>query len=108
MSLLLQQRYVIRYFVLRGKSNQQIAAKLAKGYGLDALCLRAVQKWAVGFRAGQHDVENDDRSGRPPQTALCDALLCFLEKPALFMAGCQQGALYPKKQQFSEYSLASG
>jgi hypothetical protein len=46
MSLLLQQRSVIRYFVLRGKSNQQIAAKLANGYGLDALCLRAVQKWA--------------------------------------------------------------
>jgi hypothetical protein len=63
MSLLLQQRSVIRYFVLRGISNQQITAKLANGYGLDALCLRAVQKWAVRFRTGQHDVEDDDRSG---------------------------------------------
>jgi hypothetical protein len=31
MSLLLQQRSVIRYFVLGGKSNQQITVKLAKG-----------------------------------------------------------------------------
>jgi hypothetical protein len=96
MSLLLQQRSIIRYFVIRGKLNQQIAAKLAKGDGLDALCLRAVQKWVVRFRAGQHDVENDDRSGRSPQTDLCDAVLRFLEKLALFMTRCQQGALYPE------------
>jgi hypothetical protein len=72
------------------------AAKLAKGYGLDALCLRAVQKWAARFRAGEHDVEDDDRSGPPPQTDLCDAILRFLEKPVLFIARCQQGALYPE------------
>jgi hypothetical protein len=42
MSPLMQKRSVIQYFVLCQKSNQQIAAKLAKGYGQDALCLRAV------------------------------------------------------------------
>jgi hypothetical protein len=80
MSLLSQQRSIIRYFVLRGKSNQQIAAKLAKGYGWDALCLRAVRKWATRFRAGKHDVEDDDRFGRPHQTDLCDVVLRFIEK----------------------------
>jgi hypothetical protein len=72
MSLLMQQRSVIRYFVLCQKSNQQIGAKLAKGYGEDALCLRALQKWAVRFCAGKENVEHDERSGRPPQTDIRD------------------------------------
>jgi hypothetical protein len=80
MSLLMQQRSVIRYFVLCQKSNQQIAAKRAKGYGQDALCLRAVQKWAARFRAGQENVEDDERSRRRPQTDIGDAILRFLEK----------------------------
>jgi hypothetical protein len=108
MSLLLQKRSAIRYLVLRGKSNQQIAAKFAKGYGLDALCLRAIQKWVVRFRAGQHDIENDDRSGRRPQTDLCDAVVRFLEKTRTLHGEMSAGRSLPRKQQFSEYSLASG
>jgi hypothetical protein len=96
MSLLLQQRSIVRYFVLRGKSNQQITAKLAKGYGRDALCLRAVEKWAVRFHAGQHDVEDDDRSGQPLKRIFAILFSVFLRKPALFIARCQQGALYPE------------
>jgi histone-lysine N-methyltransferase SETMAR len=71
---------VIRYFLLCQKSNQQIAAKLAKGYGQDALCLRTVQKSAAQFRAGQENVEDDERSARPPQTDIRDVILRFLEK----------------------------
>jgi histone-lysine N-methyltransferase SETMAR len=80
MSLLMQQWSVIRYFVLCQKSNQQIAAKLGKAYGQDALCLRAVQKWAARFRAGQENGADDERSGRPPQTDSRDIRLRFLEK----------------------------
>jgi hypothetical protein len=76
----MQLRSVIRYFVLRQKSNHQIAAKLAKGYGQDAPCLRAVQKWAVWFCPGQENVEDDERSGRPLQTDIRDVILRFLEK----------------------------
>jgi hypothetical protein len=108
MSLLLQQRFIIRCFVLRGESNQQIAAKLAKAYGLDALCLRALQKWAVRFRAGQHDVEDDDRSGRPRQTDLCDAVLRFPEKTRTLHREMSVRRSQPRKQQFPEHSLASG
>jgi hypothetical protein len=80
MSLLMQQRLVIRYFVFCQKSNQQIADKIVKGYGWNALCLRTVQKWAARFRAGQKDVEDDERSRKPPQTDICDIILRFLEK----------------------------
>jgi hypothetical protein len=80
MSLLMQQRSLIQYFVLCRKSSQQIAGKLAKGDGQDALCLRAVQKWAARFRAGQEDVKDDQRSRRPPQKDIYNIILSFLEK----------------------------
>jgi hypothetical protein len=80
MSLLMQQRSVIRYFIFCRKSNQQIAAKLAQSYGQEAQCLRAVQKWAARFRAGKENVEDDERSGRPPQIDIRDVILRFLEK----------------------------
>jgi hypothetical protein len=80
MSLLMQQRSVIGYFVLCQKSNQQIAAKFAKGYEQDALCLRAVQIWAARFRAGQENVEDDERSGTPPQRDIRDVIFRFLEQ----------------------------
>jgi hypothetical protein len=80
MSLLMQQRSVIRYFVLWQKSNQQIAAKLTKDYGQEEPCLRAVQKWAARFRVGEEDVEDDARPGGPPQIDICDVILHFLEK----------------------------
>jgi hypothetical protein len=96
MSPLLQQRSVVRYFVLRGKSNGQIDAKLAKGYGRDALCLRAVQKWVARFRAGQHDVEDDDRSGLRLKRIFAMPFSVFLRKPAPFIARCQQAVLYPE------------
>jgi hypothetical protein len=97
MSLLMQHRSVIRYFVLCQKSNQQIAAKLVKGYGQDALYLRAVQKWEARFRAGQENLEDDERSGRPPQTDIRNVILRFLEKnPELFIPGYQQGSVHSK------------
>jgi hypothetical protein len=52
MSPFMQQWSVIRYFVLCEKSNQQIAAKLAKGHGHDALCLRPWTNWQLSFAPG--------------------------------------------------------
>jgi hypothetical protein len=80
MTILFQQRSVIRYYCLRGKTNAQIVTKLEQGYHQDALRLRAVEKWAAGFRAGRETVEDDRRPGRPPRNDLGDAVLRFLEK----------------------------
>jgi hypothetical protein len=88
---------VTRYFVLCQKSNRQIAAKLAKSYGQDAPCLRVVQKWAVRFRAGQKNVEVDEKSGKPPQTDIRDVILRFLEKnPHSSSRDISQPLLTPK------------
>jgi hypothetical protein len=80
MTLLFQQRSVIRYYCLRGKTNAQIVAKLEEGYHQDALCLRTVEKWAVRFQAGRETVEDDERPERRPQNDLDDAVLRSLEK----------------------------
>jgi hypothetical protein len=80
MTLLFQQRSVIPYYCLRGKTNAQIATKLEQDYHQHALHLRAVDKWAARFRAGRETVEDDERPGRHPQNDLGDAVLRFVEK----------------------------
>jgi hypothetical protein len=80
MIILFQQRSVIRYYCLRGKTNAQIVTKLEPGYHQDALRLRALEKWAASFRAGRETVEDDERPERSPQNDLGDAMLRFLEK----------------------------
>jgi hypothetical protein len=80
MTLLFQQRSVIRYYCLRGKTNPQIVTKLEQGYHQDAMRLQAVEKWAARFRAGRKTVEEEERPGRPPHNDLGDVVLRFLEK----------------------------
>jgi hypothetical protein len=63
-------RFLFRYFVLCQKSKWQIAGKFAKDYGQTGLYLRA----------GQENVEDDERSGKPAQINICDAIRRFLEK----------------------------
>jgi hypothetical protein len=54
---------MIGYFVLYGKSNQQIVIKFVKIYKHDALCLKVVYQCAVRFYTKQKDFEDDKRSG---------------------------------------------
>jgi hypothetical protein len=80
MTFLFQQRSVIRYYCLRGKTNAQIVTKLEQGYHQDALHLRAAEKWAARFRAGRESVEDDEMPGMRHQNDFGDAVLRFLEK----------------------------
>jgi hypothetical protein len=80
MTLLFQQRSVIRYYCLRWKTNRQIVTKPEQGYDQDALRLRAVERSAARFRAGGETEEDDERPGRRPQNDLGDAVFRFLEK----------------------------
>jgi hypothetical protein len=80
MTLLSQQRAVIRYHCLHSKTKAQIVTKLDKGCHEDALRLRAVEKWVARFRAGREIVEDDESLERPPQDHFGDAVLRYLEK----------------------------
>jgi hypothetical protein len=44
MTLLFQQRSVIRYYSFRGKTNAQIVTNLEQGYQQDVLRLRVAEK----------------------------------------------------------------
>jgi hypothetical protein len=76
----LQQRSVIRYYVLSQKSNTAIQAKLSLVYGKDALCQFVVDTWAARFRSGRTSVENDDRPGRPSSDSLSAAVSGYLNR----------------------------
>jgi hypothetical protein len=68
-----------------------------KVYEQDALGLRALQKWAARFRTGQEDVNDNDRSGGPPQTDICDLILRFLEtKPHSSSRDVTETSFLPK------------
>jgi hypothetical protein len=80
MTLPFQQRSVIQYYCLPGKTNIQIVTKLEQDYHQDALHLQALEKWAARFRAGRETVNDDERPGIPPHNDFGDAVLRFLEK----------------------------
>jgi hypothetical protein len=91
MSLLGQQRSAIRYFVLRGKENQQIAAKLVKGY-VSGPCRSGRPDFTPGSTTLKTTIDSDDRF----QRIFAMLFSVFLRKNVLFIARCQQGALYPE------------
>jgi histone-lysine N-methyltransferase SETMAR len=80
MDLAGQQRSVIRFYCLRGKTNAQIEASLKKGYGVQALRTRTIEKWAARFRGGRFSVEDDSRPGRPIEIDLKTAVLKALDR----------------------------
>jgi hypothetical protein len=69
----LQQRSVIRYYVIRHKSNYRIQAKLCLVYDKDALCPRTVDAWLARFRSRRTSVEDDERLGRPGKPSRNDS-----------------------------------
>jgi hypothetical protein len=61
----LQQRFAIRYYILRYELNHQIQAKLCFIYGKYALCPYTLDTWAARFRSGRTFVKKDKKPGRP-------------------------------------------
>jgi hypothetical protein len=76
----LQHRSVIRYYVLRKKSNEEIHMKLSLGYGKDVPCRHTVDMWAGRFGNGRTSVEDDDRPGRPSRDDFPAAVSGYLER----------------------------
>ena len=62
----IQQRSVIRFFYLKGESNQFIADSLQEVYGPDAYSLEKVKYWTHQFKLGRTNVDNNKSTGKPP------------------------------------------
>jgi len=57
-------RYILQYYD-KGKNAAQACEKICAIYGEDTLSKSAAWKWFARFRAGNFDVKNEPRSGRP-------------------------------------------
>lgn len=60
-----QYRSVIRYLVLKGKTQTEIKTELDAVYGDQSPSLSTVQFWAADFKRGRTSVFDEEREGRP-------------------------------------------
>ena len=60
-----EQRLVIKFYVLLGKSFTEIRDDLHKVYGDSCLANSAISKWMRRFKDGRESTEDDKHTGRP-------------------------------------------
>jgi hypothetical protein len=80
----MEQRAVIRFFILKGIKAKEIRAELESVYGSEALALSTMKKWRKCFQEGRTDLIDDRRPGRPVTHDLAEAIQSILaERPFL-------------------------
>jgi hypothetical protein len=79
-SHLMEQRTVVRFFILKGLSPKDIYTELESVYIDKALCLPTVYKWHKRFMQRRTELFDDTRSGRPLQNDLVDALRAMIQE----------------------------
>jgi len=60
-----EQRFVIKFFFLKGLGSKKIHRKLQDTIGESAYCLAEVKFWLARFREGDLSCEDHERVGRP-------------------------------------------
>jgi transposase len=76
----MEQRAVVRFLTLKKLSARDIMAELEGEYGHEALSLSAVKKWRKRFVNVRITLEDDPRSGRPPQCDLYESLRALIDE----------------------------
>ena len=61
-----EYRAVIRYLYLKGKTGKEIHGELADVYGSPAPSYAQIKFWVGEFKCGRTSLEDETRSGRPP------------------------------------------
>jgi hypothetical protein len=70
----MEQRAVIRFFILRGLKAREIQTELESVHGPEALALSTVKKWRKRFQEGRTHLIDDRRLGRPVTQDLAEAI----------------------------------
>lgn len=63
-------RSVIKFFVLRKRSNQEIIFELQEVYGDNCPCKATIYNWIREFRNGRESVFDSEREGRPKEISV--------------------------------------
>jgi transposase len=58
-------RHIMLFTLKKGKNAMQTQEKICAVYGEDAVNERTCRKWLARFRAGNFDLDEAPRSGRP-------------------------------------------
>lgn len=58
-------RYILKFYYKKGKNATQAAKKNCDVYGPNAVSVRVAQVWFKRFQAGNFDIKDASRSGRP-------------------------------------------
>ncbi|GFV80067.1 histone-lysine N-methyltransferase SETMAR [Trichonephila clavipes] len=58
-------RYILQFFIEKGKNASQVAEIVNGVYGADTVTAKDVQFWFRRFRLGIFDVKDAPRTGRP-------------------------------------------
>ena len=61
-------RHVMLYCFKKGNSAKDTADEICIVYGSVSTTIRTVRNWFKKFRAGNFDLKDEDRSGRPATT----------------------------------------
>jgi transposase len=63
-----EQRFVLKYFFLKGWGNKMITAELQTTFGDSAISNSTVKRWIRKFKNGDFSGDDDSRPGRPLAT----------------------------------------
>lgn len=74
-------RYILQFYFDKGENATKARNKICAVYGEDALSISTAQKWFVQFRAGNLDVKDAARSGRPITEKINEILNIIHENP---------------------------
>jgi transposase len=75
----IEQRFVVKYFHLKGWGNKRITAELESTFQGSALSRATVKRWIRKFKSGDLSCHDEPRAGRP-LTILGPVLKTFLDK----------------------------
>ena len=74
-----EQRFVVKYFFIKGWGNKKITAELQTTFQDSALSNSTVKRWIRKFKNGDSSCDDDSRPGRPV-TILGPVLQKFLDR----------------------------